>query len=506
MDSPHRTGLAASLALLILFISSYYSSFASLAMHWIGRESDTYNYGFLVVACVLYLLYLQKDKFRAAAIQPFFWAVLPLVVFVLIWFTARLVDVQKAQFLVIPFIIISSITLCFGFNYLRIALLPLSILFFAMPIWDVLWPFLQDITTFVTHEVLLLIGKPVFVEEHTLRLPGGAFYIDTSCGGLRYLLVSAILSLMYSSMNELSLKQGAGLLLASLLLSFLANWIRVLIVVLIGDATQMQSSIVEDHENLGWLVYFLTVLVPLFFITKFIPVDPHSPIVDGVSDKKVITAETKMQLGAYVIALVVIVAGPVSSALLLQQDATDLPELTVPEPLAPWSSKYNLPIAESTEWQPISRNASQELRAEYTREAGIVELYLVHYRKQSQDAELINVGNQLFDEELWTSQNESLEILDPNLASGALSQINALEIVSRTGKHKLLWYWYQVGNRSTANTYMAKVFQIFGLLEGRTDATLVVLASDCEQECLQAGDLIHSFMTDMSSEILSSLQ
>src|SRR5690606_25473253 len=108
------------------------------------------------------------------------------------------------------------------------------------------------------------------VEGNVLRLPGGSFIIEESCSGLRFLLVSSTLSIMNSYMGNHGARRGGLLFLFITFLAFFANWVRVLAIVLIGDYTNMESSLVEDHANFGWLVFLFVTLLPYLLISRYV--------------------------------------------------------------------------------------------------------------------------------------------------------------------------------------------------------------------------------------------
>src|SRR5690554_8110709 len=49
--------------------------------------------------------------------------------------------------------------------------------------------------------------------------------------------------------------------------ALVANWIRVFVIIYMGYKTNMQSSLIDDHDNFGWWVFAGT-LVPLYFIAR----------------------------------------------------------------------------------------------------------------------------------------------------------------------------------------------------------------------------------------------
>ncbi|PCJ27277.1 MAG: EpsI family protein [SAR86 cluster bacterium] len=490
---PAKTYLIACILFFALFFVAYFDSLILLARQWNGSESAIYSYGFLVFACVIYLLILKADQFKKLTPKPTLWAALPLCGFVLLWLIGNVADVQKVQLFVIPLIFLSSIMLCFGLHYLKLAVVPICILYFALPLWDPLWPYLQEITTYVTHFNLRVIGRPVFVVGNILNLPGGSFFIDVSCGGLRFLLVSTVLSLMYSSMHSITARQGTTLVFIGIALSFLANWVRVLAVVLIGDATNMESSLVEDHANFGWVIYFLFVLVPFFIITKYFfstPVDNNQ-----ASSIKTENLDFSSFLKFFIMACCILLIGPTVAAALSLRTQNPLAESEIEAPITkpPWSLVANAKL-KTTDWSPQYTGMSSVLFSKYENKDAIVELHIVHYAIQSQGAEVINSENTLTDEVQWFSSAESQLTSTININDSDQLIIYSEELRSARGQRKKVWYWYSIGGQQTNSPYEAKILQVLALFKGRSDANLIAIAIDCNNNCDDADSLFSSFI------------
>src|SRR5690606_22399208 len=257
---PLMAALAVGAALLSLLTLAYYPTLREVFSVWSGAgDSSSYTHGFLVLGCGLYLILARRDQLAALRPQPSPWGLLPLAGASVLWFLAVVVGVQMLQMAVLPVLLLSLVWAVCGSAILRVV---------ALPLWQPLLPLLQDITTFVSHKVLRLLGKSVLVMGHYVYLPGGSFVIEEACSGLRFLLIGTILTLVNSHLNRHSFRQGAALLALVTLLAFVANWVRVVVVILIGDATRMQSPLVADHANLGWFIFLIFTLLPYILISR----------------------------------------------------------------------------------------------------------------------------------------------------------------------------------------------------------------------------------------------
>mgnify|MGYP003669638588 CR=1 FL=1 len=497
--SPTRARLFAYLAFVLIFFIAYSDSMTVLFNLWTGVEQTIYQYGFLVLASTCYLLYLKRPQIVAFRSRPTGWALLPSLVLTAVWFVASLVGVQTVQLAVLPFLILAMTSAFFGTKFLRLIGLPILLLLFAIPLWWPLLPFLKDATTLVTEGFLRAIAKPVFVEGYFLHLPGGSFFVDDGCAGLRFLLVTLILSFMSIDLYALKWKQGLVLLGIAVSLALVANWIRVIVVVLVGDYTKMQHRLVSDHNDLGWVVYAVVVLLPFFFLvgklmTKEEP-HPANSIHAGQT-----ASDSKHYLLIYLFALIIMISGPALSAMVRFQEYPDR-VVSMPQSSQGWRTTSNTDPA----WKANYLDASQYLYSQFEGAAGQVELHIFNYANQQEGVELINVDNTLTDEEVWRTLpgTESQFVID--LDEGGTIDVLSAEIESESGQRKLLRYWFDVGGLHSSGTYSAKLYQLIALLNGRKDASLIVVASDCGFNCSNAQELISSFTGDMYSSITERL-
>lgn len=496
--SPTRARLVAYVAFLLVFILAYLESASILFNLWAGVEETIYQYGFLVLACTCYLLYLKRPEILNFQIRPSAWALAPSLMLAGAWFAASLVGVQTVQLAVLPFLLLAVTTTFFGLTFLRLAGMPILLLLFAIPLWWPLLPFLKDATTLVTEMFLRAIAKPVFVEGYYLHLPGGSFFVDDGCAGLRFLLVTLILSFMSIDMHAMSAKKGAILLGIGVLLALIANWIRVIVVVLVGDYTEMEHRLVNDHNDLGWFVYGVVVLLPFFFLMgklttgALLPAGRETPAEREQGD-------SKRYLLIYLFAIVILVAGPLLSAMVRFQDYPDR-VVTLPQSSPFWTTTSS----GASDWQANYQGANQYLYNQYEGDAGLAELHLFNYANQQEGVELINVENTLTDDDLWRIVPGTESQASVAIGAEDIDVVKA-QIESSSGEQKLVWYWFNVGGLPTNDTYVAKVYQLIALINGRKDASLIAIAADCGLNCAGAAEIISSFAGDRYSAISEGL-
>jgi len=144
-----------------------------------------------------------------------------------IYLAGELLMVQALRQIVLVPLILGGMAVLWGWRQLVPFIVPVGVLFFAIPVWDFIsWP-LQLITTSVNQVLLGPFGVEFEVEGVFIYLIGvGAFEIAHGCSGLRYLLVGMTLSFLYGELNYRRWSSRIMLAVVGVLFSLLANWIR----------------------------------------------------------------------------------------------------------------------------------------------------------------------------------------------------------------------------------------------------------------------------------------
>lgn len=476
---------------VLLFLFAYWSSIEIILEGWNGVESAGNNHGWLVFGCTLYVLWLRKDVLLSLPLAPSAWALFFLAGTALLWFLSQVTQVQAGHMGVLPVLILLGIGALCSPRHLLAALLPIVLLFFALPVWQPLLPLLQDITTYVTHFCLKLIGRPVYVVDNFVHVTGGSFVIEEACSGLRFLLVSTTLSLMNSALNKHTWRQGIFMLGVAILLSFIANWIRVVFVIMLGDYTQMQHPWVSNHANLGWWMYFVLVLIPFFIISRYVEPGAEAdevPAPEQHHDDAELAPRKRM---VQVLAAVVLFMTPLSFIWLGDVSSGNVAIPSLPDRIGEWNAVAG---NSNSAWTPAFLNASTTLVQSYQRNGEVVNLHLVYYQNQQQGVELVNVNNRIADGSMWQVEPASESIMSP----GGSTSIRAATVAGKM-KRERVWYWYDVSGYETSNDYVAKIYQILGFLQGRSDAALVAASTSCSGDCKSSDALLGEFFSAMSA-------
>lgn len=478
------------IACVLLFLFAYSSSLQAVLAAWNGVEVGSSNHGWLVLGCTLYLLWLRKDALLAQPLQPSLIALVLLAGAALAWFLSRVTQIQAGQMAMLPFLIFLAVGALCGLRHMWLVLLPVGLLFFALPIWQPLLPLLQDITTAVTHFNLKLVGRPVYVVDNFVHVSGGSFVIEEACSGLRFLLVSTTLSLMNSALNKHTWKQGALMLSLVIFLSFIANWVRVLVVILLGDFTQMKHPWVNDHANLGWAIYLVLVLVPFFVISRYVPLASLAVPAGSASQRYASGESSSRKRTLQVLAAIALFLTPLAFQWLGAVSTENAVPPTLPRQVGDWKAVPDV----ANGWKPAFMNSTATWTQAYQRGSNVVRLNLVWYQQQEQGAELINITNTVADGVTWQLEPAS----EMELVANDKLTVQAVTVAA--AKKERVWYWYDVGGYLSSNEYRAKINQVLAFMSGRGDARLVSISAPCSEACESQDALLGEFFAAMPSD------
>lgn len=451
---------------LSIVIGLYWGTVAYLVGLWNQIMSGKVTHGWVVVALCLAMIW--KDRHNLAAMAPVVeFRVLPLVVVASgIWLAANLIDVRSGQPPAFLMMLLSLIWTIVGSQIFRRLLFPLLFLSLSLPIWAALGPPLQQLTAAVTHAVVQMIGIPSLRDGILVELPTGIFEVSESCSGVNYLLAALTLSGYYAYTNYTGFRARLSVVAVAGATAIFGNLLRVLIIVYIGHRTKMQSSLVNDHLTLGWILFGILMFILLWFDERR---SQKSDSDQSTDEPRFSDSANRSDLNyPWMIALPVLIiavsVGPALAYIVSSKpvEVTQI-ELRLPNGAQGWTG----PMVVGNRWKPLFIGTSGSIMGRYQKHAKSVSVYLGYYTSQGQERELINDLNNLAGSATWhiISSKKGVE-------RGGMRE---LVLRSESRNKALLWYRYQVAGFATTNRYLAKLLQLWGLATGRTDAHVLAI-------------------------------
>jgi len=469
----------------VVVAALYWGTVWSMVSIW--QRSETYAHGYLIVPIALWLVWAKRDVLTAHKLHPVLWMQVLLIPGGAIWLLSYLVDVLVIQQLALVGILIVGIWSIVGHSIARIVVFPLGFLLLAVPMGEDLVTPMMEWTATSTVWLIKLTGIPVYREGLYFTLPSGNWSVVEACSGVRYLIASFTLGLLYAHLTYRSLGRQLLFVLASIAVPVAANTGRAYMIVMLGHLSDMTIATGVDHLIYGW-VFFGLVMMLLFWIGSFWREDNELPAAGKSSIATSSNTGTRVRpVLAVVLGLIIAGFWPLFGQL-IEPTPISQANINLQAPLAAdnWSQESEL----QWDWRPVEAGANAELVAFYRRGDQTVALYLQQYLQQVQGAELVSGRSGQFVDETRSWRIAARKTIPAQLGAKQIA-VDQLR-VRNGGTQLLLWNWYRVGTHYTANAYMAKWYEALGAITfSRQDSARIILATTVfpggnNQEILQS--------------------
>lgn len=491
-----RQGGLLGIFLLLLSIF-YYSSYSSMVSVW--ARSETFTHGFIILPICAWLIWRIRDQISATLPQANYLGIPVLLLLGFLWLVANYVGVlaieQLAATMMIPVLVFTLL----GWQTTSMMAFPLLFVLFAVPLGDELTPYLINFTADFTVDMIKLVGIPVYREGSFFQLPTGSWSVVAACSGVRYLIASVTLGVLYAYLNYQSLSKRVIFIVASFVIPVIANGLRAFLIVMIGHFSDMQLATGVDHLIYGW-IFFGFVIAIMFYIGSFWRDDDNNLQIHGVGWTLGNLTNTalayKLTITVTVLALIV---WPIKFQLEQQVlDFSHVEEISFSTPTG-WVENPS----DSSAWKPAYHGLDRELFSTYKNGNGDeVTLFIGYYAQQRQDAELGNYDNVLVvekDEEWRAIHGQGLTL------SGASIKAPTAMIKRHSSQYLTTYFFYLDGQWAT-NKYQTKWLQLKArLLGGRNDGAIIAITSQQQEGDVVTPELLKDFAEAALVNIKSSL-
>ncbi|TYC62710.1 exosortase [Marinobacter sp. BW6] len=445
------------------------------------KFDESYSHGLLLllVSVVLVVRTVKRDS-PVPGFYPL-WLV-PFALALIAYGLGDILRVQALRELTVVPLLLGALAILLGWQQVKAFIIPVGILFFTVPVWDYLSWTLQVITVEINRLLLGLFEIDFEVEGVFVYLIGvGTFEVAHGCSGLRYLLVGQSLAALYGELNFRCLRSRIVFFLTAVGFALVANWIRVFVIIYMGYETNMETSLIQDHDNFGWWVFAAT-LVPLFFIGRKMemsraeqsPVPEREMLITGRGGSR--------RLWSGVAATSAL---PVLLLALLPSSAGEIKATPESFDFVLGTERFGPLFGNRLSgWKPQVRNPDLVFvqtmfdREAVTGESGPEQQLFVgvySYEYQRHRAELVQYYNRIYDRDEWLPER-FFKVTSP---SGFPLQGLTLRSLS-SGKHVHLAYGYYVAGVWETDQWRAKLAQVVSFFRSRMDASLIVFGTTCE--------------------------
>ena len=440
------------------------------------NSDGPYSHGFLGIIVVAYVFYLKRHHLQITPLSKrhYTLALVCLVSSLSVSLIALLSSIQQLQQLAFFSILVSLLFCFYGWRVIRAFFIPLLMLLLILPVWNMLQLPLRELSTQAGQWGPELLGIAVDRDHYRLSTAGGMFDVDPACSGLGFFMVAALLTFCVSFFNKLSVKRTLTFLMISLAISIIANWLRVMIIIIVGTYTEMNHFIVHDHLTFGWVVFAIC-LVPLIYIARTYfeerPQKEQQENPKKLTTNNVISNKLQVLL-TYSIVIAFIVA---SYWIPSRYDKN----YTFVEPSLNTYQVVSTDKSFSPSWKPYSQGATKERFSYYVKGSLGFQVYLADYIKQEQASEMIYVENYLFDEDFWEELSNKKLALSTH---SHLQKVNLVVLKKSAHRYRLVASWYVINGVITSDKKIAKLAEVKAALVGQPGATLVAVSVDFDGE------------------------
>lgn len=450
---------------IVTLIAFNYAVIAELFSEW--YDPGPYNHGFLAFALTLYIFWTKKDFFTS--LRPSLFGVLLVLAANIVFMIANLANIGQLQILSLFLIMISLLISVYGFAVIKTFIKPWMMLALTLPIWNLIQLPLQDLSTWVSFYVVHMLNFDIIREGHDLITPGGVFIVEPACSGLGFFLTSALYAIFVSQVNNLSRKSSCIYFLLAISFSIVANWLRIIIIVIVGAKTHMQHYIVQDHLTFGWFV-FMACFIPIIIIGHRYFNEQEAPAKVSFSSNK------EINIWLPILSFLIIIGFTIST-LIISLSFDKKYQLILPQ--IPSYTHINTNSVTNYSWFPTSNGATSEEFSYFSHNEKLFQIYLANYVKQSQGSEMIFIGNSLFDKSRWYNINEQKI---PFKYASTFNTLNIFTLEKNNHRSRLVAYWYLIDGQYVSDKKTAKLLEVKAALKGQPGATLIAVAFDFQNE------------------------
>jgi exosortase A len=463
-----------------------------VAMSDVWRSSTSFRHCILIAPVSAFLIWRRRDRLVQLTYRP---SLLGLAVFAGcagLWAIGALSQVATLQHFAVAAMIPTAIWAILGTTVAREIMFPLAYLLFMVPVGEFLVPWLMEITAEFTVRAARLSGVAVYKDGLFFTIPNGSFKIVEACSGLKMLIASLAVGVLFAHLSFRSWPRRILFMLAIVVMSLIANTIRAYIIVMLAYFRGMEAA--ADHITLGYVVFGVVLIVTLAIGSRF--ADAASLRRTDQVGRSPPMAAMSLWPGLFtVMAIIATALSTLAAVDALQVRADRYPatrEMQLPVAGPDWRG----PAAVRPGWAPQFSGYDHENAGTYRRGLDAVDVYIVSYSRQRQGAELINSANRLFDGRRWAQLRHGSGVFES--IEGNVIKYHHDELKEAGGFKRVVRYWYVVDGVPHHRTAMIKLIELRNSLLGRpTPASLVALSTGFDDDPTAAQTLLDAFTRDV---------
>jgi len=242
---------------VVALLACYAPALRGMFEQW--RTDEDMSHGFLVPVVILWVIWRERERWRALPAQPNWWGWALLAVAAGLHFAGALGVGLFAESLALLISVAGAVLYLGGFSWLRTLAFPLTLALFMLPklalVYNQATLPLQLLASRIAASMLTVAGIGVIREGNILDVGGHRVAVVEACNGIRYLLslgfMAVVLGYLFDSKPGMWPARFT-LLAAAIPIAIVANAARVAAA---GWMPALDSGFA--HELSGWFIFVL---------------------------------------------------------------------------------------------------------------------------------------------------------------------------------------------------------------------------------------------------------
>lgn len=434
----------------------------------------TYSHCFLIIPISIGLVWQDHKALGRLRPAPMPLALLLSLPLIAASLAGSLADINEIrQFAMIGYVQVIIIAL-FGPQIYRRISFPCLYLFFLVPTGEYLIPPLQDITTRFVATGLGLLSVPFHVVGNTFELPTGRYEIAEACAGLRFLIATVAVGVLFAHFTYRKWYKSLAFLLACAIVPVIANGFRALGIVLLAHATDNRLAAGADHLIYGWVFSVFIGLVLMFVGARFADPEDTGEADGPTESREVGRLRFILTAGA---AMAVISAAPLGGYW-LESGPRQLDMSALRAPLsAPGWSEGKVSGSWAPSFEPPDAKLEYSLKAATSSETPI-DVFVYYYAGGRAGPRLIAPSNKMASDPLWVTVVGGRETA---LLGNLPLQFQELEIQSGS-EMRLVWWTYWSKDRFTTSRVGVKLDKLQTTFTHDRGAALLAVSTKVDSD------------------------
>lgn len=477
----------------------YVQTFQGMVQVWMNAV--TFRHGLVIIPISAWLIWRRRAVLAKSRARPNWWSLPLLLALTVGWLLGKLTDVNVVQELAMIAMVPALVVLILGSDIFRLLRFPLLYLFFAVPIGWFLVPPLMHMTASMAVQGLGWSGVPVFQDGFRISVPTGNFLVATACSGIRYLIACLALGTLFAYLFYRSWWRKILFMVLAFIVPILANGIRAYGIILLAYLSDMRIATGFDHEIYGF-IFFSVILFLMFGLGSLFREDFETSSNLNANVKVSRQKPARLpEVGIAAAAGILLVAlGPISGA--MAQRLESAPAAVHGGMLFAGAQPWKGPTAISGSWRPKFVGDHKELAGRYQNGSRGVDVFVEQYPYPHQGVGVVSSLNRIAGkpDEMVSSNRGTI-----TFAGGKVLNVTET-LIQSGGVPRVIWSWYQVGDRTTTNRMLEKTWEAFGLVRGRRGwARWISVSTPVTMGMRQARSALEQFLRDNYASLLTCL-